>query len=236
LEFDLVRDDSVLRKALKAVRELCGPVFWPTLSFAQEGEDLVLKRLFDVRKTGFYVEVGCHHPFRFSNTYLFYRRGWRGICIDPLPGTVRRFNRWRPRDIAVELGVTFQPSTLTYFMFNEPAVNTFDPNIAGKMEAQGIYKIVERRKIQTEPLSRIIERYLPSSVERIDFLSVDVEGLDVEVLRSNDWQRFSPEVVIAECLNSDLFFVQDNSAVRFMGDVGYRPYAKTGHSVVFVRA
>ena len=232
--FGLVSNDN-FRKILKAVRGACGPVFWSTLSYAQEGEDLVLKRILDKRTTGFYVEVGCHHPFRFSNTYLFYKRGWRGICIDPLPGTARRFKRWRPRDIAVELGVALRPSTLTYFMFDESAVNTFDGNLARHVEVQGKYKIVEKRKIDAEPLFSIIERYLPASVTHIDFFSVDVEGLDLEVLRSNDWGRFSPEVVIAECLDSDLVAVQDNPVVRFMAEVGYRAYAKTGHSVFFLR-
>jgi hypothetical protein len=227
--------DSRFHRILKGVRELSGPLFWPTLSYAQEGEDLVLKRLFDGRPRGFYVEVGCHHPFRFSNTYLFYRRGWTGICIDPLPGTVRRFGRWRPRDITVELGVSLHCSTLTYFMFDEPAVNTFDDAAARRVIEEGRYRILEKRSIQTEPLARIIEARLPSGVEQIDFFSIDVEGLDLQVLQSNDWERFAPRAVIAECFESDLDAIQENAVVRFMSGVGYKPYAKSGHSVVFVR-
>ena len=59
----------------------------------------MLYRIFEGRKTGFYVDIGCHHPFRFSNSYLFYKLGWRGICVDPLPGTKALFNKWRPEDI-----------------------------------------------------------------------------------------------------------------------------------------
>jgi FkbM family methyltransferase len=224
--------DTSVRKILKGVRNLSGPLFWSTRSYSQEGEDLVLKRLFDATDTGFYVEVGCHHPFRFSNTYLFYKRGWRGICIDPLPGTARAFRRWRPRDITLEVGVSAQPATLTYYMFDEPAVNTFDG--AAAQRVGGTYNLVEKRSIPTEPLASILEKNLPVSASRIDFFSIDVEGLDLEVLRSNDWARFAPRAVIAECLFSDLASLQENEVVRFLAGVGYTPYAKTGQSIVFV--
>ena len=227
--------DSSLRKVLKGIRSMSGPLLWPTRSYAQEGEDIVLKRLLDGRPRGFYVEVGCHHPFRFSNTYLFYKRGWSGICLDPLPGTARSFSRWRPRDITLEVGVSRQPSTLTYFMFEEPAVNTFDSAAARRVIDEGRYKILEQRLIRTEPLARIIETHLPPGVAQIDFFSIDVEGLDLEVLQSNDWQRFAPRAVIAECFGSDLEQIQEDPVAKYMSAIGYKPYAKTGHSVVFVQ-
>src|SRR5690349_18351333 len=74
-------------------------------SYSQEGEDMVLRRVFEHKAHGFYVDVGAHHPMRFSNTYFFYRRGWRGINIDARPGSKREFDRARPRDINVECGV-----------------------------------------------------------------------------------------------------------------------------------
>jgi FkbM family methyltransferase len=213
---------------------MSGPLTWGTLSFAQEGEDLVLKRVLEKRDAGFYVEVGCHHPFRFSNTYLFYRRGWRGICIDPIPGTQRRFKRWRPRDITLEQGVALEPATLTYYMFNEPALNTFDAESAQRAQIKPQYKVIDTRQVRAEPLARIIEANLPASVPHIDFFSIDVEGLDLDVLRSNDWHRYAPRAVIAECFESDLFSTNSDPIVRFMSSVGYKPYAKTGHSVIFV--
>jgi FkbM family methyltransferase len=227
--------NSSLRGVLKFARSMTGPLTWGTRSFAQEGEDLVLSRvLAEGAGTGFYVEVGCHHPFRFSNTYLFYRRGWRGICIDPIPGTERRFRRWRPRDITLEQAVALQPATLTYYMFNEPALNTFDAEAARRAQLKPQYVVVETRQIRAEPLAQIIEAHLPPSVPRIDFFSIDVDGLDLEVLRSNDWQRYAPRAVVAESFDSDLLSTGADPIVRFMSDVGYRPYAKTGHSVIFM--
>lgn len=96
-------------------------------SYSQEGEDLVLARIFEeLRITkGFFVDIGAHHPARFSNTNYFYRRGWRGINVDALPGTKKLFQRKRPRDITIECGVGSQEGVLKYFVFNEPALNTF---------------------------------------------------------------------------------------------------------------
>ncbi len=75
-------------------------------SYSIEGEDRIVRSLFwEKRDTGFYVDVGAHHPFRFSNTYLFYTQGWRGINIDATPGSMRAFKKHRPRDINLEIGI-----------------------------------------------------------------------------------------------------------------------------------
>jgi len=225
--------NTMLRSLLRGIRNAAGPLLWPTLSYAQEGEDLVIKRLFDGAGPGFYVEVGCHHPFRFSNTYLFYKRGWRGLCIDPLPGTARSFKRWRPKDIVLEMGVSEQPATLTYHMYNEPAVNTFDAAAVARMAAEGRYRLVDKRPVPTKPLGDILREHLPPEVSQIDFFSIDVEGLDLQVLQSNDWQRFAPRTIVAECLDCDLVELGTHPTARFLEQYGYRPWAKTGHSVIF---
>jgi FkbM family methyltransferase len=202
-------------------------------SYAQEGEDLILDRLMDNVATGFYVDVGSHHPFRFSNTYLFYRRGWKGICIDPLPNSKALFNKWRPRDLAIEVGVSVDSSNMKYYLFNESALNTFDPVLASERDGMRDYKITETRTVQTLPLSGILNTYLPVN-QNIDFLTVDTEGLDLQVLQSNDWQRFRPRFVVSECLKADLIYMCDDPVVDYLASVGYRAYAKTGNSVVFV--
>ena len=78
---------------------------WQVRSWSQEGEDMILHRIFGGKKSGFYVDVGAHHPKRFSNTYFFYCHGWRGINIDAMPGRMKLFNQWRPKDINLEMGV-----------------------------------------------------------------------------------------------------------------------------------
>ncbi|MCX2716544.1 hypothetical protein OQH61_02215 [Helicobacter sp. MIT 21-1697] len=74
-------------------------------SYAQQGEDLILQEMLNNIQYGFYVDVGAHHPFRFSNTYLFYQKGWKGINIDAMPNSMKLFSRFRPRDINIECGI-----------------------------------------------------------------------------------------------------------------------------------
>ncbi len=209
---------------------------YSTKSYSQEGEDLVLSRFFEGKKKGFYVEVGAHHPFRFSNTNLFYKKGWSGICIDPLPGTAGAFRKWRPRDVAVEVGVSDKPGSMTYYMFNEPALNTFDHALAQERNGLRSYWIIEAREVPVVPLAQVIQKHMPEGAGAIDFLSVDVEGFDLAVLRSNDWVAFRPRVVVVECLKSDLQSLIDDPVNRFLSDLHYVPYAKTGNSVIYVSA
>jgi hypothetical protein len=98
---------------------------WVNRSWSQEGEDMALRRVFEKEKIGFYVDVGAHHPKRFSNTYFFYRMGWNGINIDAMPGSMKEFDKYRGRDINLELGVAKQEGILNSYVFNEPALNTF---------------------------------------------------------------------------------------------------------------
>ena len=84
------------------------------LSFSQYGEDLVLGSLL-AKKEGFYVDVGSYDPIRFSNTYYFYRQGWRGINIDPMPGSKKIFDDRRPRDINIEVGISDRPGVERYY-------------------------------------------------------------------------------------------------------------------------
>lgn len=223
------------RRALRLAYQRISPDGHALRSFAQEGEDLALLRLFEGRRDGFYVDIGSHHPYRFSNTYLFYRKGWRGLCVDPLPGTAAAFRRARPRDIAVEMGVSSTPGTLDYFMFDEPALNSFDAHLSLMRDKAPGCRIIETRQIATDTLASIIARYLPSDETMIDFLSVDVEGLDLAVLQSNDWTRYRPTVVVAECLGTDIPSLLTDPVAELLSGVGYVAHAKTGQSVIFTR-
>jgi hypothetical protein len=133
-----------------------------TFSYAREGEDLVLRGLRDDRPNGFYVDVGAHHPSRYSNTLLFYHTGWRGINIEPAPAAVDEFNRTRPRDVNINLGAAEQPAQLTYYVFSDPALNTFDEALMNNCEARTPYRVVDTRKVAVERLDRILNDHLPT--------------------------------------------------------------------------
>lgn len=205
----------------------------PRLCYSQDGEDLILERLLDGAASGFYVDVGAHHPGRFSNTYLFYRRGWRGINIDAQPGSMKPFNRLRPRDINIECGVAAEAGRLIYYRFNEPALNTFDSAEAQRKNT-GPYRLIDTVEVEVQRLGVLLEQYLPQG-QQIDFLSVDVEGKDEEVLRSNDWQRFRPRFVLAETLRTDMLRLSDCPVVRLLSEVGYTPVSKAYNTTFFER-
>jgi hypothetical protein len=121
-------------------------------SYSQEGEDMILRRLFEKQKKGFYVDVGAHHPKRFSNTFFFYKNGWRGINIDAMPNSMCLFNKIRPRDINIEIPISDKKQKLKYYMFNEPALNTFSKEIAEKRADKNDYKIISEKEMETSTL------------------------------------------------------------------------------------
>jgi FkbM family methyltransferase len=201
-------------------------------SYSQEGEDMLLERFLEHRHSGFYVDVGAHHPKRFSNTYRLYRRGWRGLNIDANPGSMTLFQHVRPKDINVEAAVSSVPQKLTYYVFNEPALNTFKRDLALE-RAGGVYSIVREVNIITAPLWQLLDQYVPANT-RIDLLTVDVEGLDFEVLRSNDWGRYSPEFVLVECLGaSTLEQTSSDPVAQLLFEQHYSIVAKTMSTVLF---
>ncbi|MDO8863478.1 FkbM family methyltransferase [Haliea sp. E1-2-M8] len=205
---------------------------WANRSWSQEGEDMVLRRIFDNKEKGFYVDVGAHHPKRFSNTYLFYRRGWSGINVDAMPGSMDLFEKWRPRDINLEVGVAQMTGTLGYYVFNEPALNGFSAELSQERDqGDSSYRIKEVINIKVQPLADILATHL-NDIE-IDFLTVDVEGLDLEVLKSNDWSKYRPKYVLAEILNCDPERLNESPIGQFMQDIQYGFYAKQMNTLFF---
>jgi FkbM family methyltransferase len=160
-------------------------------SYGQEGEDIILRKLFaaklsDKSTVGFYVDVGAHHPKRFSNTCYFYKRGWSGINVDAMPGSMREFDRHRRRDINLEAAVSDSRTTLVYCAFEEPAHNGFLSESSQQEIVNGGIKLLWTKALVTRRLDDILAEHLPEG-HSIDFLSVDVEGHDLAVLRSMDW-------------------------------------------------
>jgi FkbM family methyltransferase len=202
------------------------------VSHSQEGEDLIIERFFGDRNTGFYVDVGAHHPWRFSNTYLFYKKGWRGINIDPRPGIMEEFAKERPGDINVEGAIGEKEEMRTFYIFNEPALSTFSEEEAKKKDGLDGYKIVDKKELKTRKLGSVLDQFMPPDA-RIDFLSIDVEGLDLEVMRSNNWHKYAPTLVVMEQLESTVESIVASDRHRFLKDMGYELLAKCINSVIY---
>ncbi len=202
-------------------------------SYSQEGEDMILRRLFEKQTTGFYVDVGAHHPKRFSNTYFFYKRGWNGINIDAMPNSMKPFNKIRPRDINIEKPVSDKKQILTYYAFNEPALNGFSKELSEKRDGKGNYFIQFTKDIETATLEQILDENIPLNQE-IDFLSIDVEGLDFMVLKSNNFDKYKPKVILIEILGSSLVNIDNNEISKFLKVHNYSIYAKAMNTVIFI--
>ena len=208
-------------------------------SFSQEGEDLILKRLFDYIKPndkGFYIDIGAHHPVRFSNTYLFYRKKWKGINIDAMPGSMQAFKKFRPRDINIEAPISDKEEILTYYIFNEPALNGFDKNIADKISSDksNEYFIKSRKKIKTIRATDLLSKHILPDQE-IDFITIDVEGFDLKVLKSIDLTIYKPKVILIEINNNKFDDFLTNEANEFLGANKYTLYARTVNTSIFIR-
>ena len=201
-------------------------------SYAQEGEDIVLKRIFSGQSTGFYVDVGAHHPMRFSNTYSFYKLGWSGINIEPNPNSFNLFTKYRSRDINLNYGIAKNKGNLEYYMFDEPALNTFDDEVLNNLKTNTNYKHTKTIHIDVMPLADMLKQHIPNGI-KVDFLSIDVEGLDLEVLISNDWQRYRPNWVLVEQLNLKDIEHLDFETHHYMKSVGYVLFAKTFNTLFY---
>jgi FkbM family methyltransferase len=201
-------------------------------SYSQEGEDMVLKRIFDNQTNGFYIDIGAHHPKRFSNTYNFYLKGWKGINIDAMPRSMDLFNKIRPRDINLELGVGQNEEELNFYTFNEPALNSFSKELSETRDkAKDSYFIRDIIKVEVKPLYKILDIYLINS--EIDFLNVDVEGFDLEVLKSNDWSKYRPKFVLVEILSSSLHNIDKDPIFQLMKEKNYFIFSKQVNTVFF---
>jgi len=206
---------------------------WLAPSYSQEGEDGILRRIFAGQRTGFFVDIGAHHPKRYSNTYYFYLYGWKGINVDASSTSIKLFRKVRPRDINVEAAVANGDRLLTYYEFDEPTLNGMSEEISSLRNDNGPYRIINQREVETVGLTEILRRHLPSD-QRIDFLNIDVEGFDLEVLQSNDWTAYRPTIVLAEdlCLK-DVAHLDRSPVAAFMQKQGYELYAKAVNTLIF---
>jgi FkbM family methyltransferase len=197
-----------------------------TLCFSQEGEDLILETFFDGVKKGFFVDIGSYHPIKYSNTYLFYLKGWTGINIDARPESMKIFNQIRPNDINLELAVGGKEETLSYYMFDEPALNGFSKEISEDRNKNTPFKIQKIVGIPLKRLETILDENLPHNTA-IQFMSIDVEGLDLEVLQSNNWEKYKPFIMLVETSVVSQGLAMDSPIHLFLTEKGYELVAKT---------
>jgi len=191
---------------------------------------MILKRIFEKQKYGFFVDVGAHHPLRFSNTHHFYKKGWRGINIDCNPGSMTSFNKKRRGDINLEYAISDKIEVLKFNKYREPAENTFISDFAEQNNNHN--PLLETIELKTVTLDYLLNKNLPFK-KVIDFLTIDVEGMDLKVLKSNNWSKYRPKIVLVEDISTRHEFTYDSEIVDFMDSVDYVLLAKTINTLIF---
>jgi FkbM family methyltransferase len=205
------------------------------ISYSQAGEDAVIDFLFSELgiKTPTYLELGVQYPDIGNNTYRFYLRRSRGVLVEADKTLIPSIKAKRPEDIVINVGVGVSDmDEMDFFIFDVQGLNTFSKEEAYKRN-EGRYKIKEIVKVRMVSINRIIEenfKVVP------DFLSIDIEGLDLSVLKTLDFERFPIPVICAEtCLFSENHIrPRDNSIAKFMLSKGYFIYADTYINTFFV--
>jgi FkbM family methyltransferase len=168
-----------------------------TISYAQRFEDMHLLRVFGGQASGFYIDVGAGHPVYDNVSFAFYLRGWRGITVEPNPWLAQLSEAVRPRDIRTQSLLGENPGETTYYLVEDfHGLSTTIESHARKAESE-FGKHSQAMTVPVGTMRALCERHAPRT---IDFLKIDVEGAEREVLAGNDWQRFRPKVVLAEAL------------------------------------
>lgn len=208
-------------------------------SYSQMGEDLIIDKFLRYKKKGFYVDVGAGDPTRFSNTKRFYGRGWTGINIEPNPYSYKKLALSRQRDINLNIGIGKILSNLVFYFFLPETLSTFSLKDKERVQSQG-YRCINEIKTPVFKLSETLEKYCR---QKIDFLSIDVEGFEFEVLKSNDWQKFYPELICVETAKHTSPLIQDQHRVsreekmateKYLADFGYKKCFDNGINSIFI--
>jgi FkbM family methyltransferase len=196
--------------------------------YSQSGEDAIVQSALKSKK-GFYVDVGSYHPTLYSNTYVFYKKGWEGIAIDPNIRFKRLFQVFRPRDTFICTGIGATESTFPYYRFNDAAYNTFDVASAEEYKQLRWMKLLGTDQVQVVPLGELLKK---QHVTAIDFLNIDVEGKDIEVLKSHDW-TIPTKVVAVEDRHFDSNEPHKSEVYEFLYTKGYTLTGLTRDSLIF---
>ncbi len=196
--------------------------------YSQDGEEVFLKDFFYKKAKGIYVDVGANHPFRFSNTFWAYRKGWRGINIEPDILNYKLFKEIRPDDININCGISDVETNMDYYVLKENALNTFCRN-----EIQNESDIVTIRKVPVRRMDSILQEY---KVFKVDFMDIDVEGMELTVLNSINWNHVKIECLLVEQRGMSLAEVIKSDVCGFLRGKGYVPVNKYNRTVIYVSA
>ncbi|MCP3980403.1 MAG: FkbM family methyltransferase [bacterium] len=203
-------------------------------SYAQSGEDLIadyLLRIVLQIPDPYYLDVGTNDPVDLNNTYLFYRAGGHGVCVEPDPLLAARIARARPRDRCLNLGVgEVSSDSARFWVMDPPTLSTFSEEQVRELEGDSRYRVARTIDVPLLSLTDIIAEHCARCPQ---FVSIDVEGLDLDIVRGFDFDRFRPEVFCIESV-THVDEIKIDELIRLMRDRGYVVYADTFINTLFV--
>jgi FkbM family methyltransferase len=200
-------------------------------SFGQCGEDewfyrALLQRRIPWADSGFYIDLGANHPVVLSATYLLYRHGWRGLTVEPIPALCALHRKFRPSDICLNMGVGSSCEVRPFWETAPDVFSSFSDEATRQAQSNGWCRILRESRVAVNTPSEILT-YVPTGT-RINYLSIDTEGLDVEILRNWPWGDCSPDIVSCE---ASAAHGSEAEADRILGSQGYVPVRRFPISV-----
>jgi FkbM family methyltransferase len=195
-------------------------------NFSQGNEEKILNDIFSNKKKGFYVDVGCYHPKRFSNTAFLYGKGWNGINIDANIKNLKLFNIFRKRDKNINALISEKSENLKYYYFNESALNgVLNESRVNTLTDLG-YRVIKKENLVAKRLDDLLT-FCEVPNNKIDFLDIDVEGLDLQVLKSIDLNTYNVELILIEVGDNE------NEIVEYLSNFNYFLYAREDRNIFF---
>jgi FkbM family methyltransferase len=205
-------------------------------SYSQCGEDMIARFVFDALKIArpSFIDIGAHHPTYLNNTYALYEAGSRGVNIEPDPDLFSRFPAERPQDTNLNIGIGQRPGTLEFYVMSARTLNTFSADEARAASEKGRARIERTLSLPVRPVGEVLAEHFAAAAP--DFLSLDVEGLDLEILKAWDFRRWRPRLACVETIvyGGERGSGQRDDIASHLLDCGYFSYAHTHVNTLFV--
>ena len=225
--------EHVVRNLFKVINPPAGV---GAKSYSQAGEDRILSYLFGTmgmhRPT--YLDIGANDPIHGNNTYLFYENGSSGVCVEPDPAIFENLSRTRERDTCLNVGITFDDKKeADFYVFPIPALNTLSKKEAEYREKNGSYKVEKIIRIPLKTINEVIEENFSKTP---DLVSLDVEGIDLEIIKSLDFDKYRPFAFCVETISYSENRTEQKitEVLDFVVSKGYFIYADTHINTIFV--
>ncbi len=200
-------------------------------SFSISSVDLIIGRLFSNFNCGIYLDIGCNHPIKYNNTYLLYKKGWKGINVDLDSESIKQFNLMRKNDHNVNALVTSKDNEEKdlYFYHKRSAINTISKVLAEKREN----KPKKIKKLKGVSINTIINDS-PFQNKKINLLSIDIENYEFEALKEFNFAKYNIDVIVSEVTDiySSKFELYNNSLEKITNSKIYELLTRNNYKLI----